>query len=1512
MSTGAYYENVQRNLLLFVTELESSNAAGLTNSSLHAENLFLRIFNIVFDWELVNANELTMNQSGYDLIDSSRKIYIQITANKQYKSKINYSLEGMKNVQTPEGSELIVFFMKNKITPIYKVKTIHNGLSYRAEDVQWLLKNILNRCDIFDIQQIDELLTLEMRPLVIKRYALSKAISVHVDKQQLINPKKGLYLHREALIDKMFLFSQENDGLLAGGAGFGKSTVIDALQRYYDQLDIPCYVVRINELIKGGDKEVGENIGVGEKWYEKLLSVQPRNEYKGLILFDGLDTAKDPLLRKSIFKAIRTAQSKLKGSWNVMAGCRTYDAVKSEELQLLFPKSRADSGLIGCRNIEIPPYSSNEVENIFLSHPKMGSLVRNCTNDLLSLLTVPYFMGLLEEIAYHNTDERLSLSGITSESQLLEFYWRKKIGNKRRLEVFTHSLTDALIRIPALSIETYSIVSLENEGEAEELLAQGIITENGIHRRSISFAHNILLEYAVSRFMFFEQIDLQVDFIATHKRLPFLFRQSFIYFYNHLWDFNRQVFWEHYFHIKTIDEPLFRLFHQTILEYVVIENFSVVEDLLPLREELDEQKYAEAVRRVMESIWFIHKGNVRLKDVDFLCSLSGCLHPVFLWPLGLQIEAAIDKYSKEENQDVLIRLSETTVSFMRYVLKERLSGNHKDYIDRNAGYRGIKNLCNLIRFQPEAGQSILKEIMTLLDEEDFPISYFQTIGECITVIFAFDSLLGADIYKSIYFHQENSDKVTNMGTAVLTLNSNRRQDFGHTYYILEQKYKELLQTDFASAVHLGARIVNKINSQESYRPNDNLFPVRLGEIRGAVLRDYSSYEKDEQHGPYLHGRVIFEVLQELVRDGIDHKQIQELLLITAQYIQAGVLWRKYLSFLKENAYLFSNIVFEILKNDIFFKNDETLFEITELLESAWKLMSEAQRMLMETMIFQLADPKKEFHDEEWQAIRLRRILSVIPISELQMASSIEFLKENELYENRPLIKKGLQLAQSKSRTDEDLMMGYGFSKEERKGKVYSDYKKLIAFNDFFSKKENQTPVRDSYDKEYQSASNLFKLAEARIFNNDLKQNSCDDAIANFGNILSAWPKKINLETQFFLKRIALHYMYIEQYKEKNHQSGDLSSRNGGFYSPNARITSVRTLMNLMYDSHDRELETVVLELISDNMAVVRLKALSSLSYFWNTDKENFWKKTFERVAGETDGLCLNEIISRLCYDNLIKECLENIQKISSLISRRLYNSENGVSQDLWRSYVVLLLIRILRHDRENAINEIKAILGNREFSRALIFEINGTIDSFNKGNNFIVNLKEYSVLFEVLKQVLEFRFKALKSALSDGSDSNEHFEIVDNVIQNIHFILDFENNNDSRILTKQERKALVAKVLPILEYAVEESEQIQNGFMAAHTGFYFMKSLNFIVEIEPAQALSLSARVVSCAAANGFTYDQSTLKEVVVLTEKMINSHKELLFKTNNFDQLIIILDQFAQSGSQEALQLTWNLKEAF
>jgi hypothetical protein len=62
----------------------------------------------------------------------------------------------------------------------------------------------------------------------------------------------------------------------------------------------------------------------------------------------------------------------------------------------------------------------------------------------------------------------------------------------------------------------------------------------------------------------------------------------------------------------------------------------------------------------------------------------------------------------------------------------------------------------------------------------------------------------------------------------------------------------------------------------------------------------------------------------------------------------------------------------------------------------------------------------------------------------------------------------------------------------------------------------------------------------------------------------------------------------------------------------------------------------------------------------------------------------------------------------------------------------------------------------------------------------------------------------------------------------------------------------------------------------------------------------------------GFANDKSTLDIVIRIVEMYLADYKELILIEKNFQHLLKILNFFADSGWQEALELIWRLDEIF
>lgn len=1512
MSSSIYFSNIQRYLLGYVDLIKSSNSLGLTDETIHAENLFSEILNLVFDWNLKNSNQKTMNQDSFDLIDSDKSIYVQVTSNKNRKHKFEGTISSfIQNYGNSISKNFIVFFIAKKINNDLLVPKTKCGVSYEAYDIQKLLNDIHYKIggDPEKLAKLDSILRITLSPILIDH-----KVDALLPIQTVKSLDDGLYICREGVVDELFSFTQNGNGLILGGPGYGKSFIIDELQRYCFKQDQPCFVIRINELAEGTDSEINAELNIADGWLRTLTNYSISSG-KGILIFDAFDTAKEEHLKNNILKRIRDAVRQLSLSWSIMVSVRTYDASKSIVLQEIFSSS---PGAINCRSFPIGKFTDEELRSGVNSKSELQLIFEKCPPQLKELLKTPYFLKLFENIVLEKTMETCEyLSNIETEGQLLEIFWNRKVADDTKRETLLRSITKAMTQNTSLICGKYEVISDSNHQHYDELISQGVITEVSINKQNISFTHNILLDYAISRFFLSENIKVQIDYIKDNPKTPFIFRYSYIFFYSQLWQENRNLFWEHYFKIGKVGTPVFRLFHQTISNYVIIEIYSSVEDLFPILNGIknDEGK-ALLVKKLLDTIRFVCKTQLRMQDIDCLSYLSEKLHPLFLWEFGFLLETAIDYYLGEESEGYLKQLSDSSCNYLQYVIDERKVSPHKVLIDHNGGKRGIGCVCKTFVYNNRKAKALLKEIVTILKEPNFPIGFFSFLSDQIVEIFTLDKSLGSYIYRTLYTYRETSIEETHMGTGViLSLRSNRKQDYHMVHYKLEKAYEKLLEIDFISASEIGLEIVNNyrdnIYSSKKFKKK---LPVTITGVVSYVVPNYIYNEGRADNGELSHSYKIFDFLDKIIDNKIPRSVIGNYLIFTILNIRSTILWRGLLIFLTKHTKMFKSLSIQLLYNQSLYLCHETLYESGELLKNVWPHLSEKQKQKMKTVIHEIAQADEIFFTDVSPESIISRLLSCIPNDEILNDELQEIANMLKSMDNAPIIRSGATLVGSaRIRSVEERMREDGFDdKKENDKLLYEKLEQLRNFNDKHQNSKNkETPEKKECSELFPLVEMLFKEHSSSEVN-ETKGRVCDYEISRFLQIFSSLDKALFDKEKETIIKIANYYIDSDYYKSTEYEIGDIKDSHWG-YSPNARSVSVLTLCNIMYAYHDRQIEQVIISLMNDNVRVLRFKALNSLSYFWERDNKAYWQIIEERIILENDNMCLQHILRSMCYWDILKKDQVKVENACSIFMERMRSIDDSQLRDLWKNYVVLLLSLVNVVNSQVARKLINQNLDINEFCNDLVFEIRNLINPYEIDNNYIINSNKHNEFFTILKNILEFRFQSIQQKGIENLSENNDFLVIDHVIEFVYFSIERDRNKENdRRLSYEERKAYYHKIMPILDYVAGESCKTENGFMVAHTGYYFMKILNAFFDIDPSHILALANSIVLCGDKSGFTADYETLKETVKLIERVLVDHKDVLYEEENFNNVIVILDLFTNSGWQEALELTWRLKEIF
>lgn len=91
MNRTRYYNYIEERLNFLAYRIEKRGKINFLDLNIHSETFFAELFNILYNYNLVNLNYIKQNTEGIDLIDTKNKIIIQVSATST-KEKIENSL----------------------------------------------------------------------------------------------------------------------------------------------------------------------------------------------------------------------------------------------------------------------------------------------------------------------------------------------------------------------------------------------------------------------------------------------------------------------------------------------------------------------------------------------------------------------------------------------------------------------------------------------------------------------------------------------------------------------------------------------------------------------------------------------------------------------------------------------------------------------------------------------------------------------------------------------------------------------------------------------------------------------------------------------------------------------------------------------------------------------------------------------------------------------------------------------------------------------------------------------------------------------------------------------------------------------------------------------------------------------------------------------------------------------------------------------------------------------------
>ena len=349
-----------------------------------------------------------------------------------------------------------------------------------------------------------------------------------------------------------------------------------------------------------------------------------------------------------------------------------------------------------------------------------------------------------------------------------------------------------------------------------------------------------------------------------------------------------------------------------------------------------------------------------------------------------------------------------------WVWQER-EANSNDWYNRLGSTRAVPIIAKTYGSNIDESRLLLKKILELTQEDNFPISYLTWLTEHVDKIWIHDPEFAASIYRAVFAHDETSEKKTNVSLGpLLPMTSTRRQDYGICQYRLIKHFSNFLQAYPLVATQAAIRSLNcfiKKNHIDGYLKDGVKFPdlIETFEFRGnhtyfvldgSHIWDETSYSDE----PIEIVDELFKFIASLASS--QNSLLDSLIDVFRDEVRVAFFWKRLLKTATQFPKVFAPRLFELCIAKPIQMGDDALCELSLFLKSASSEFTPSQLRQIEDTILTLPEEATDENDREILERRRNRLLAQIPLNLLQTDDAKKIREEieriDQVPENKPL------------------------------------------------------------------------------------------------------------------------------------------------------------------------------------------------------------------------------------------------------------------------------------------------------------------------------------------------------------------------------------------------------------------------------------------------------------------------------------------------------------------------------
>jgi hypothetical protein len=1315
-------------------------------------------------------------------------------------------------------------------------------------------------------------------------------------------------VNRSELASEIWDQSKTNSLVITGSPGVGKTWIIAQLIRRCKSESRPCLPLIAEDFDIRSVDELTSALGFSTDVVSFLGSLGNNP----ILLIDGLDALRTDMSQRAFRELIGRVADQLP-QCSIVASIRSFDLQQSELLQQLFFYG-AHGSAKKFSEVTIPPFSNDELLAVAQQVPGIASLIRSSTNEFLTLLRNPFNLQLAVHLLESGaTAEELSL--FQSQVELLGKYWQWRVetpqdGPDRRAVL--RRVVGAMIERKALSVPEGNVY-VQGLGLTLNQLQSDEVLRKGPTER-ISFVHNIIFDYAVSRLSFDEESIH--SFIVEDQSRTIFFRPSLAYFFHRVWLHDRITFWKLTFSFYATESiPERGRIIPAIAIYEALRSIEEIEQLLANDSDTAKDVIA-ATLRAIQTLGGLQSPRRGLW-LTLLSKLADNLSLRFINEYVALVRLASDSSSPSQEPVIAV----TAQKLLRWMWKaaEGLDRQHALTLADIAASRALPIVVKFYAADPGGTKRIILDVLNRIGS---PLSgsheAFWLVHE-ITSVIENDPALAVDVYVRLHGYKEASVEATDIGGGIVfRLTGTRKQDFESAVYGLQHTFHTFLDVAPVDATIAAVESLN-VELQHKEKAESAEWSEFTFRYAGKDVKYRSDYSEIWDHGAReyeslnLLASALSNAAEKLAEKATREVGIAMIYAIAHRSLYA-ISWKRLLETSATKPAAFYEHVVGLLTVPKLISAPETTVAAGNLLTAFYEkgIVDQTTGLTIEAALTAIPKTDIIIRYEKPESIR-DRLLLCIPLEQIQ-TDDLQALAEKlraaeDVRKNEPYVRYS---GGAMPFSTEDWLRDEGVdTKKPENVEVLEALKPVQEFEQRFL---NGTPPLDECAKVEPAIVKLQQLIGVHHPNGALGDQARGTLCAAAETILKNDELLVGGSLLSLCRSIALNGASdaSPKFDAKYHLPFDMPS----WGSPSPRIEAAQGLSHMLWNwGLDEDVVTALESLSRDEVPAVRYQIAVGVQGFYKQKAvDKFWAFAEAMLRRETTTGVMLALVNTLGWI-AGKEPDKVVSLLSAAIARGLPATErHELTASILQILTGLAIARsISAADQQLLAFEADPVRFHKEISAELI-----TAAQYLAPQIIVdatTRLRARNTVQRVIEKIYRTNQALYQAPASDEKREavSELLRLLDQIVFRLYVLLDVNHQlrEGKPGLADEERRNFYFELKPIIELLTSRSSIPGNHYLAPGTAHHVMETLNGVLAYDPASVVSYAAAVCHASEAFSYQFDSMAVGELVKLVEHVLADHKELLRETVVANALGEMLDIFVKAGWPQAMQLTFQLDRA-